>query len=363
LFTVGITVINGGGVNVCSDIKDCATCADSYVYIFSFREHCRWCVDTKTCGGPVSCATVNAIVQRDPFKCPEAAPSEKEMKYSDATGRFLYGLTLAGKAHDVAGCLNNSRPEVKLYKTYEKSCDTSNNTCGALIAISDEKKSIYLAYRGQAIDKQLFLEFLHGLGAQMGAWEKFEAGGGVMTYFFAAFDRLFKRGGIKDDILQLHKTYPKYTIWVTGHSLGASLASMTAVYLANVSKIPPEQLHLVTTGEPRTGNALYAKAVETAIKYRYRIVHKNDIVTNTPASVDPQGLVVTKSMMNRQAHFYRHLVHYDNDMKKGDSYKICDLSEDNGCRNLPGAVDFNDHVTYFGVKMDDYYKNNCKDTF
>ena len=31
----------GGMVNVCSNIKDCAGCTQSYVHIFSFREQCR----------------------------------------------------------------------------------------------------------------------------------------------------------------------------------------------------------------------------------------------------------------------------------------------------------------------------------
>ena len=38
---------------------------------------------------------------------------------------------------------------------------------------------------------QLFTEFIHSLTAQLGAWEKFEAGTGVMTYFYQAFQRLF----------------------------------------------------------------------------------------------------------------------------------------------------------------------------
>lgn len=30
-----------GMVNVCSDLKTCEQCTQSYVHIFSFREHCR----------------------------------------------------------------------------------------------------------------------------------------------------------------------------------------------------------------------------------------------------------------------------------------------------------------------------------
>lgn len=33
--------VNCGMVNVCSDIKDCVKCTESYINIFAFREHCR----------------------------------------------------------------------------------------------------------------------------------------------------------------------------------------------------------------------------------------------------------------------------------------------------------------------------------
>ena len=33
---------HAGMVNVCSDVKDCAGCTNSYVNIFAFREYCRF---------------------------------------------------------------------------------------------------------------------------------------------------------------------------------------------------------------------------------------------------------------------------------------------------------------------------------
>ena len=33
---------NAGMVNVCSDVKVCGDCTNSYVNIFAFREYCRW---------------------------------------------------------------------------------------------------------------------------------------------------------------------------------------------------------------------------------------------------------------------------------------------------------------------------------
>ncbi|ETN78102.1 hypothetical protein NECAME_10580, partial [Necator americanus] len=37
---------------------------------------------------------------------------------------------------------------------------------------------------------------------------------------------------MKDHLLELTKRYANHRIWVTGYSLGGSLASMTALYMA-----------------------------------------------------------------------------------------------------------------------------------
>lgn len=36
-----VCVVESGMVNVCSDLTSCVACTQSYVHIFSFREHCR----------------------------------------------------------------------------------------------------------------------------------------------------------------------------------------------------------------------------------------------------------------------------------------------------------------------------------
>ena len=71
---------------------------------------------------------------------------------------------------------------------------------------------------------------MHGLAAQLGAWEKFESEeAGVITYFHLAFYRLslvpfsetyiyhfslFVESGMKEDLIDLAAKYPTYRIWV-----------------------------------------------------------------------------------------------------------------------------------------------------
>ncbi|KAI6206114.1 Lipase, class 3 family-containing protein [Aphelenchoides besseyi] len=349
-----------GMVNVCSDLDNCVACTESYVHIFSFREHCRWCYATSTCGGPIACPSGSATAQRDAFKCPQKASVAKGRRYTDKLGRSLYALNLAAKQKSPAACLNSTRPDVKLYKYYEVDCDQTRNTCAGMLAVSDEAKALYVIYKGNNVDKQLFQEFVHGIAAQLGAWEKFVNGTGVMTYFHGAFTRLFLEGGMKDDLIKLREQHKDYRVWVTGHSLGGSLASMTALYLVNQTIFTGDKIKLVTFGEPRTGNYLFAKAIEKNLNFRYRVIHRNDALTNIPASVDPDNMFLSVASAERQPFFYRFAVHYDNDMtREEDQFELCEHPEDHHCRNLALAVDVNDHLTYFGVKADDFLKAGC----
>ncbi|KAL3072602.1 hypothetical protein niasHS_017576 [Heterodera schachtii] len=357
-----------GMVNVCSDVKDCANCTRSFLNIFAFREYCRWCYSTNSCGGPLVCPSGVAVATRDPFKCPQKASTAKGRRYTDKLGRSLYALTLAAKQKDPSYCLKNSRSDVKVIKYYEVECDQAKNTCAGMIAVSEEAKALYVIYRDSTIDRQLLqrspltnVPALFGqIAAQFGAWEKFVNGSGVMTYFHGAFRSLFLEGGMKSQLMKLKETHERHRIWITGHSLGGSLASMTALYLVNQSMFPADRVKLVTFGEPRTGNLNFAKAVEQNVPFRYRVINRNDIVTNIPQSVDPDGLLLTMASAERQPFFYRFGIFYPQGMEKREAeFSICENPEDHNCRSLPLAVDANDHLNYFGVNSEEYLKAGC----
>ncbi|CAI4229361.1 unnamed protein product [Auanema sp. JU1783] len=351
---------SAGSVQVCRDIADCSTCADSYIHVLGFREQCRWCVETNTCGGPLSCPLGKAAVQRDPFRCPQKFSTSKGKRYTDDLGRSVFAVAISVKADNASECLSNVRPDINYVKQYNVECDGAGNSCGGIIAASDEAKALYVAYKGSNFDKQILAEFIHGLAAQLGAWEKFESkDAGVITYFYGAFTKLFIDSGMYDDLMELKKKHPNYRVWLTGHSLGGSLASMTALYLIKHGSFESSKVRLLTFGEPRTGNTAYAREVEKYVPFRYRVVHRNDAISNLPGSADPNTPLMTSSMFDRQPLFYRHLVHYDNKMERGDKFKICELSDDHGCRNLAMAADFQDHFTYFGINHNDFVRDGC----
>jgi len=71
-----------------------------------------------------------------------------------------------------------------------------------------------------------------------------------------------------------------YEVWVTGHSLGAALASLGAVSLQQA--VPDVKVSSYTFGQPRVGLFDYAKAHDLAIPDAYRIIHDDDIVPHVP---------------------------------------------------------------------------------
>ena len=52
---------------------------------------------------------------------------------------------------------------------------------------------------------------------------------------------------------------------VTGHSLGAAMASLCAGYIAYMGYIPGDKIKLVTYGQPRTGDLAYANYIDNTV--------------------------------------------------------------------------------------------------
>lgn len=70
-------------------------------------------------------------------------------------------------------------------------------------------------------------------------------------------------------------------LWLTGHSLGAGLATIAAARLALDEQLVPQGVY--TIGSPRVGDRAFAGAYDRALKRRtFRFVNNNDVVTRFP---------------------------------------------------------------------------------
>lgn len=72
--------------------------------------------------------------------------------------------------------------------------------------------------------------------------------------FYSAYVTSFK-DVLSARVTELHRLHPDYKVYVTGHSLGAAMATLSAADLSVVSQIPIEGVY--TFGSPRVGNLAF----------------------------------------------------------------------------------------------------------
>lgn len=76
----------------------------------------------------------------------------------------------------------------------------------------------------------------------------------------------------------LQKTYPTYSVVVTGHSYGAACAQLIAMELERIGI----HVKLYDYGQPRVGDKKYASFVNTVLREYYRTTHNKDLVPHVP---------------------------------------------------------------------------------
>jgi hypothetical protein len=105
-------------------------------------------------------------------------------------------------------------------------------------------------------------------------------GGKVHREFFRAYNII--KTQVRSPINFLLKMFPQAQILVTGHSLGAALATLAAVDLKRQHQTA--NIQLFTFGSPRVGNRAFVKSVYTLFPLGtiYRIVNAGDIVPHVP---------------------------------------------------------------------------------
>lgn len=89
-----------------------------------------------------------------------------------------------------------------------------------------------------------------------------------------------------ETIRLLKDQHPSALIVVTGHSLGAALATFAAVDLITLFELPAEKFVFYNFGSPRTGNQAWTDLIFSLFPTgSYRITHSNDPVPQQPAMI------------------------------------------------------------------------------
>lgn len=153
-------------------------------------------------------------------------------------------------------------PEVKFFDNQSTQCYVTNNDKFAIVA-----------FRGSEIwgkkEKFDLKKVVADLKTDVDIWlTNWQQGGKVHRGFKEALEEVWP--DLLPYIRELHDKGCK--IWITGHSLGAALATLSAGRYGSAQGV-------YTFGSPRVGNEVFKENFEVKI---YRIVNNDDIVPRVP---------------------------------------------------------------------------------
>jgi triacylglycerol lipase len=183
----------------------------------------------------------------------------RTMKFSPNNGYwFAWSSRLAYRAEE--GIREELASEdMKLFEFFDK-----DNT-QAFIAFDDDKIIISVRGTDGLADAMtdINVDLVDGIG------------GRVHDGFNTSASRLWKF------VMQAVKMRGNRSLWLTGHSLGAGIATILTARLVQQKDEPVNGLY--TFGQPRTGDKKFARNFNESFGARtFRFVNNNDIVTRTP---------------------------------------------------------------------------------
>ena len=146
----------------------------------------------------------------------------------------------------------------------------SRNDTEVFVATSESEKAAVIAFRGT--EPTHIVDIMSDVQASKRYWVHGKVHGG----FFKAL------GWVKSELFDLCDELRQrdLKLFLTGHSLGAALATLLAAQ-RGLNGWPFPAIRLTTFGSPRVGNAAFARFVDTVVEHD-RYVNNNDIVTRLP---------------------------------------------------------------------------------
>jgi len=165
----------------------------------------------------------------------------------------------------------------------------------------------------------------------------------VHTGFYSSYNNTLLRPAIMNAVRKARKLHGASDIIVTGHSMGGAIASFCALDLA--IRFGSNNVHLMTFGQPRVGNAAFASYFAKYVPNTIRITHERDIVPHLP----PYFFFLPQLTYR---HFPREV--WEHEVNGNTTFQVCDGSgeDPNCCRSvLVLFCSASDHLTYMGVKI------------
>ncbi|XP_047055889.1 probable feruloyl esterase A [Lolium rigidum] len=172
--------------------------------------------------------------------------------------------------------------------------------------------------------------------------------------FYSAYHNTTLRDGVVGGISKTRKLYGDVPIMITGHSMGAAIASFCALDL--VVNYGLDGVKLMTFGQPRIGNEAFASYFKVYLPHAIRVTNAHDIVPHLPPyfTLFPQ-----KTYHHFPTEVWVHDVGLGSLIYTVE--QICDDSgEDPACCRSVSGNSILDHITYLGVSMHAEAWSSCR---
>jgi hypothetical protein len=294
----------------CQLFSNCASCAQASSWFPG--ANCRWCPkkggDVINKGG-LGCHKFGAVlnnpcsenecVTKDFCDCPGALPPQplpKTTKYDPTIARSMTMYSLAAYCTSPGRGVElecNAGPQEYLQRYLSQSSqvlkvvtipfptETSTTTISCYLALDTAAARIVLAFRGTS-EPSLgqIIDQITGAG-RYEAWASHPEWK-VNHFQWRASSALAVH--LLPDFVHAREQYPTFDIWITGHSLGGAMASITAFNMSidGNSFLPSRMPLIYTFGQPRIGNSELAKAYNLYLPLTFRVVNNKDTVPHVP---------------------------------------------------------------------------------
>lgn len=192
------------------------------------------------------------------------------------------------------------------------------------IGYTPSQSTIYVAFRGS----ESIQNWLDNLDAVLTSYPLC-SGCEVHKGFYSAEQSSI--ANVISQVKSLKSKYPSYKVLVTGHSLGAALATLTAMDLLHNGVSP---VRLFNYGSPRVGNDEFAAYASSKLTDRNRVTHHKDMVVHCP-------------MHERFTHISGEYYQPDDAVH----LNACSGYEDPNCSYQWSKTNVDDHLNYLGVVM------------
>ncbi|KAE8821818.1 Lipase [Hordeum vulgare] len=176
----------------------------------------------------------------------------------------------------------------------------------------------------------------------------------VHSGFYSAYHNTTLRDGVINGIQKTREAYGNIPIMVTGHSMGGAMASFCALDL--IVNYGLKDVTLLTFGQPRIGNAVFASHFKMYLPNAIRVTNAHDIVPHLPPYYQyfPQ-----KTYHHFPREVWVHNIGLDSLVYPIE--QICDDSgEDPTCSRSVSGNSVQDHIHYLGISMHSESRGSCR---